>query len=216
MTQIVVVETPSVPGFGIFQGLFEGSRESIISRSERIPDSLEPYSIVVLNCTTDPTVDQQSAMRLREYVASGGACITIHDSNSPISVPPELLDLMGLQLATDGFQVGEGGRVALFLVSGDPTRPMRSFPVTPVEKQPGHPILSGIGRFDLSDECWAMNVTSDVTPLLYAECGDRLIVDSARLQEPLGNRSEVGRRGGAGVYLPLREARRVRSWILGT
>jgi hypothetical protein len=61
------------------------------------------------------------------------------------------------------------------LAVGNQSDPTSRFPVEPMPAAAGHPILSGIETFELSEEVWAQNLAPGVTALLKADVGDRVV-----------------------------------------
>lgn len=186
--KIIVIESKDTVGFGSIQLSVESETLCVVTSSTSMLPELSPYDVIVLNnIDLSSSSVNASATRLEEYVRGGGGCLAIHDSTFLRPGFESFLGLLGLQLAFDGLSVkpghAGGQEIMLYTALGDPTDPMRRFPVRPDKTEPVHPIVRGINPFDLGDEFWVMNTAADVTPLLYAEVGDRLPVPP-RLQRP--------------------------------
>ena len=66
--------------------------------------------------------------------------------------------------------IGPGGQsMQINLARSDPADPVTRFPVKPLPDGAGHPILEGIGPFELAEEVWAQNLAPGVQPLLAAD-----------------------------------------------
>jgi len=187
--RILVVEREENAGFGRLPTHSDEVATTVVESVRDLPADLSSFTIVVFNnVSPDSLVPRPSDSALAAFVRGGGGCLAIHDSVAPLFQDLEIFRLMGLQYATDAFgpaHLPSGESViSLGLALGHPSDSLRMFPVQPYSTARHHPIVRGIGRFDVGDELWAANSTSDVIPLLFAEIGDRIPNIFDRLRRP--------------------------------
>jgi hypothetical protein len=72
------------------------------------------------------------------------------------------------------FQTPNGVVNQVLLARANPDDPAQYFPVRPMAEGAGHPIMEGIGEFELAEEVWAQNLATGVRPLMSVEVGDRV------------------------------------------
>lgn len=187
-TRVLVIEKEESAGYSKLDASLLGDDFDVMS-SDRIPPGLGDFDVVVLNnldLTPGKFIPPLQDTSLESFVKKGGGCVAIHDSLSPLVEDTSVLRLMGLQYAVGAFGPVEGpsgATLQLHLALGDPSDSMRWFPIRPYHDARDHPIVRDVGSFDIGDEYWALNTASDVTPLLYAEVGDRFYVASDRLRQ---------------------------------
>lgn len=187
-TRVLVVEKKGSAGYSKIDVALLGDDFDLAS-SDTLPTDLDEFDVVVLNnldLTPGKFIPPLQDTSLEGFVKEGGGCVAIHDSLSPLVEDTSVLRLMGLQYAVGAFGPVEGpsgSTLQLHLALGDPSDSMRWFPVRPYDDARDHPIVRDVDSFDIGDEYWALNTVSDVTPLLYAEAGDRFYVASDRLRQ---------------------------------
>jgi len=185
---IIVIETNGIVGYDCIQSLFKDDKTCVVTSATSLPSNLSYYDVVVLNNIdlSSPAI-QVNPRRLEEYVKNGGGFFAIHDSTFIRPGFEGVLSLLGLQLAFDGLFINplpnDGQQLTLIIALGDPNNPLFSFPVKPAVSMQPHPIINKLSTFNLNDEFWAMNISADVKPLLYAEVGDRIPGTLARLKK---------------------------------
>jgi hypothetical protein len=178
--KVLIIETPTTVGNRVFESLLTEDGNDVVS-SESLPDDFGRCDVLIFNgVPTHALLADGRDAQLIDFIHSGKGCVAIHDSIAPVASHVTLLGVMGLQPAWDGLTVEQRPdsivQLTLHLALGDPSNPMARFPVHPCTTKPIHPIVAGLRSFDIADEFWAMNTTSDVIPLLYAEVEDRFPV----------------------------------------
>ena len=74
------------------------------------------------------------------------------------------------------------------LAVSDINNPLQLVPIEIVNENKIHPIVEDVDNFDLAEEFWAMNISSDVKELLRAFVGDRIPAPS-RYRYPIPKRT---------------------------
>jgi len=152
---------------------------------DTVPDPLDLDALVLNSIASEhgPLPEQ----RILDFVQQGGGLFCLHDTVYPYGPNHQLLEACGIRAAFDAVQVTstqEGIAYQVLLARANPDDPMQRFPVRPLAEGAGHPILEGVGEFELAEEVWAQNLASGVRPLLSVDVGDR-IPSHQRFREPI-------------------------------
>jgi hypothetical protein len=177
MPHACIIETALHPAPGILARRLSDFGEFTARTLDRVPDDLDlREALVINNVPSSPgSIPEDRVLR---FVEGGGALFAIHDAVFPYWGNRQFIAACGIRQATGAIQtiVGPQGQssVQVNLARGDPTDPMACFPVAPTPEGIEHPILEGIGVFELAEEVWAQNLAPGVRALLVADVGDRV------------------------------------------
>ncbi|WP_321476173.1 TIR domain-containing protein [uncultured Paludibaculum sp.] len=186
MLRLCIVEPTNHPAGGVLGRSLPHLDEFEIETLARVPDDLRGVNVVVLNNILG-TPESMPAGRVMDYVRQGGGLFAIHDTVFPYSVHERFITDCGIRAAFDAVQVvptANGVERHILLARAKPEDPLQRFPVRPMPEAAGHPILRGVGEFELAEEVWAQNLAAGVRPLMSAEVGDRIPAHS-RFRNPI-------------------------------
>jgi hypothetical protein len=141
-----------------------------------VPADLGAVDVLVLN-NIPPTPGSIPAQRILDYINGGGGMFAIHDTVFPYSPHQQFIADCGVRAAFDAVQVVQtenGSANQIMPARANPADPMQTFPVRPIPEAAGHPILVGVGEFELAEEVWAQNLATGARPLMSVEVGDRV------------------------------------------
>jgi hypothetical protein len=176
MSKVCIVEGQDHPAAGLLAASLPDISEFSVVTASSVPADLDSVDVLVLNSIM---LSPQSIPvdEILERIRGGGGMFAIHDSVFPYSVHPGFIAECGIRAAFDAVQYvqtddGVEGRV--MLARANPDDPMQRFPVRPVPEGAGHPILRGVGEFELAEEVWAQNLAGGVRPLMSVDVGDRV------------------------------------------
>lgn len=175
MTHVIVVEQRDHVAAGYVADMLSTANGFSISTVASVPVDLGDCSVLVLNSL--PGSYELPQDRIVSFIRGGGGVFCVHDTLFPSAHNQSLLAVAGVRLAYDAITVEQRGDqyVSVFqLAVGDPADPNRRFALRVVPEQATHPIVAGIGDFELADEFWAINIAPGVKPLLFADVGDRV------------------------------------------
>jgi hypothetical protein len=141
-----------------------------------VPEELNRNEVLVLN-SIPSAPDSIPEQRVLQFVNEGGGLYAIHDTIYPYAANREFIAACGIRAAFDvvqPIQTPTGILYQVLLARADPNDPVQNFPVRPMAGSAGHPILEGVGEFELAEEIWAQNLATGVRALLSAHVGDRI------------------------------------------
>jgi len=181
MKRILVVEWREKEGFGSVQACLQPGDECELISAREVPEDLANFdAVVLLNLLPEQCRSNERIQVLTDFVNNGGGLFAIHDALFPTNGFGGLLSLMGLQyaFATTGMTIeNQAQRLLTFVVQSNPDQGQPTFPVRPLPaalNETLHPVILDILPFDVAEEYWVFNTTTDTTILLEAEPGDRL------------------------------------------
>ncbi len=141
-----------------------------------VPDNLDIGEALVLN-NIFPEPGRTPEERILQFVAAGGGLFGVHDSVFPYGPDQRLVAACGIRKAHGAIQ-----ETRVLLATANEQDPMQRFPIRALS--PGHPILRGVGDFELAEEVWAQNLAAGVHPLLSVQVGD-IVSAHPRFLEPI-------------------------------
>jgi TIR domain/Trehalose utilisation len=154
---------------------------------DQVPDDLDPGEALVIN-NVPSAPGSIPVDRVLRFVETGGGLFAVHDTVFPYWGNRQFIAACGIRQATGAMQVvvgPEGQSVQVNLARGDPMDPMACFPVVPRPESVEHPILEGIGAFELAEEVWAQNLAPGVRTLMVADVGDRVFAPERFREGPV-------------------------------
>jgi len=176
MLRLCVVESrehPAPEGLGrALPGLDAFTVETVAA----VPEDLENVDVLILN-SIPPASDSIPEDRVLRFVERGGGLFSIHDSVFPYSPHRRFVAACGIRAAFDAvqpIQTPNGVINQILLARANPDDPLQYFPVRPTAEGAGHPIMEGVGEFELAEEVWAQNLAAGVRPLMSVDVGDRV------------------------------------------
>jgi hypothetical protein len=176
MPRVCIVEKQGHPAPSVLGRSLLNLEEFRVDTVDEVPDDLGVVEVLVLNNITS-TPDSIPVERILDYISAGGGMFAIHDAVFPYSPHKQFIADGGIRAAFDAVQLlqTENGVVnQIMLTRANPDDPMQRFPVRPLPEGAGHPILLGVGEFELAEEVWAQNLATGVRPLMSVEVGDRV------------------------------------------
>ncbi len=176
MACLCIVESREHPAPGVLGRSLPGLGGFRVETMAAVPDDLENVDDLILN-NIPPAPRSIPEDRVLQFVDRGGGLFSIHDTVFPYSPHRRLIADCGIRAAFDAVQpvqTPNGVVNQVLLARANPDDPVQYFPVRPMAEGAGHPIMEGIGEFELAEEVWAQNLATGVRPLMSVEVGDRV------------------------------------------
>src|ERR1019366_5990633 len=187
MPRVCIVEPQSHPAPRTLGRRLQELGDFAVRTVDAVPADLEVTEAVVLN-SIPPSEGLIPEDRILRFVEGGGGVFAVHDSVFPYGANRQFVAECGIRAAYGATQVvqrPEGLVTEVLLAVSDPRDPLQRFPLRPMAEGAGHPILKGVGEFELADEVWAQNLAPGVRPLISADVGDRVFAPQRFREGPI-------------------------------